>query len=94
MNLKLKSVVYEILEKDELARTSDLYLIQQVLINMLDCNQGTAMGKVLQGMKVKGISFEAITRHRRKFIERYPQYKVEKARKNEEINYFMEFSKV
>lgn len=96
MNKNIKKTVYKILEKDKLAREDDWYLIQQTLIQMLDCNQGTAFGQVLNGMKVQGISFEAITRQRRKFLEENPQYKVqnvEKIRREEEENYYLEHSR-
>ena len=96
MNRNVKKTVYKILEQDKLAREDDWYLIQQTLIKMLNCNYGTAFGQVLQGMKVQGISFEAITRQRRKFLEENPQLKVEnveKARREEEENYYLEYSK-
>ena len=96
MNKNIKKTVYKILGQDKLAREDDWYLIQQVLIKMLGCNQGTAFGQVLQGMKVKGISFEAITRQRREFLEENPQLRVEnveKARREEEENYYLEYSK-
>ena len=94
MNKNIKKTVYKILEQDKLAREDDWYLIQQTLMKMLNCNYGTAFGKVLQGMKVQGISFEAITRQRRKFLEENPQLKVEnveKARREEEENYYLEY---
>lgn len=96
MNKNTKKVVYKILEKDELARKDDWYLVQQILIEMLPCNQGTAFGQVLQGMKYKGISFESITRHRRKFLEKHPELKdseVEQSRREEEENYILEYGK-
>ena len=96
MNKNTKKVVYKILEKDELARKDDWYLVQQTLIEMLPCNQGTAFGQVLQGMKYKGISFESITRHRRKFLEKYPELKdseTEQSRREEEENYILEYGK-
>lgn len=94
MNKNTKKVVYKILERDELARKDDWYLVQQTLIEMLPCNQGTAFGRVLQGMKYKGISFESITRHRRKFLEKHPELKdneTEQARREEEENYILEY---
>ncbi len=94
MNKNTKKVVYKILERDELARKDDWYLVQQTLIEMLPCNQGTAFGQVLQGMKYKGISFESITRHRRKFLEKHPELKdneTEQARREEEENYILEY---
>ena len=63
-------------------------------MQMLNCNYGTAFGQVLQGMKVQGISFEAITRARRKFFEEYPKLKVnkaEQARREEEEKYYLEY---
>ncbi len=94
MNRNIKKTVYRILEQDKLAREDDWYLIQQVLIELLHCNSGTAFGQVLQGMKIQGISFEAITRQRRKFLEENPQLKeqnVEKARREEEDKYYLEY---
>ena len=94
MNKNIKKTVYKILREDKLAREDDWYLIQQTLIELLPCNAGTAFGQVLQGMRVKGISFEAITRCRRKFMEENPQLKeqnVEKARREEEENYYLEY---
>ena len=72
MNKQIKPIVYSILRKDKLAREDTMYLIQQTIIRMLDVNQGTAFGIVIQGMKYKGISFEAITRAKRKFLEEHP----------------------
>ena len=94
MNRNIKKTVYRILREDKLAREDDWYLIQQVLIELLPCNSGTAFGQVLQGMRVKGISFEAITRQRRKFLEENPQLRVEnveKARRDEEQEYYLEY---
>ncbi len=96
MNKNIKKTVYKILQEDSYAREDDWYLIQQTLMQMLPCNSGTAFGQVLQGMKVQGISFEAITRQRRKFLEENPQLRVEnveKARREEEENYYLEYSK-
>ena len=95
MNRNIKKTVYKILEKDKLAREDDWYLIQQTLIEMLSCNAGTAFGQVLQGMKIKGISFEAITRARRKFFEENPELRIEKAeiaRREKEEEYYLEYA--
>lgn len=96
MNRNIKRVVYKTLEEDELAREDTWYLIQQVVIQMTDCNAGTAFGIVLQGMKYHGISFEAITRQKRKFFEEHPEYlteKIENTRRAEEDKYHFEFSR-
>ena len=95
MNRNTKKVVYEILEKDKYARENDLYLIFEVLNRMIGIDKQTAIVKVLSGMKVKGISFESITRHRRKFLELHPEFKdekTEKARREEEETYRKEYS--
>lgn len=95
MNRNTKKVVYEILEKDKYARENDLYLIFQVLNKMIGIDKQTAIIKVLSGMKVQGISFESITRHRRKFLELHPELKDEKTeqvRMEEEENYREEYS--
>jgi len=94
MNKNTKKVVYRILEEDEYSRSDDCYLILKVLQEMIPCNAGTAFGQVLQGMYYKGISFESITRHRRKFLEKHPELKpneATKARVREEIEYHAEF---
>ena len=66
MNKNIKPVVYRILDEDKLAREDTWYLIQKTILSLLNVNQGTAFGIVIQGMKYKGISFEAITRAKRK----------------------------
>ena len=96
MNKNIKKTVYKILEQDKLAREDDWDLIQQTLMQVVPCNSGTAFGQVLQGMKVQGISFEAITRQRRKFLEENPQLRVEnveKVRREEEEKYYLEYSR-
>lgn len=96
MNRNIKKTVYKILQEDSYAREDDWYLIQQVLMELLLCNSGTAFGQVLQGMKVQGISFEAITRQRRKFLEENPQFKVESVenvRRKEEEEYINEYGR-
>lgn len=96
MNRDIKPVVYSILEKDKLAREDTLYLVQQTIMQMLDVNQGTAFGIVIQGMKYKGISFEAITRAKRKFLEEHPDLvddDTEQIRRQEEQKYEYEYSR-
>ena len=96
MNKKIKPVVYSILDNNELAREDTWYLIQQTLIKMLRINQGTAFGIVIEGMKYMGISFEAITRAKRKWIEENPdklKKQTEEIRRQEEENYFIEYAR-
>lgn len=94
MNRNVKKVVYKILEQDEYARQDDNYLIFRTLNEMTGINKETGIWKVLNGMKYKGISFEAITRQRRKFLEENPHLKdtkTEQVRREEEENYVEEF---
>ena len=96
MNRNIKPIVYSILEKDKLAREDTLYLVQQTIMQMLDVNQGTAFGIVIQGMKYKGISFEAITRAKRKFLEEHPDLvddDTEQIRRQEQQEYEYEYSR-
>ena len=96
MNRNIKPIVYSILEKDKLAREDTMYLVQQTIMQMLDVNQGTAFGIVIQGMKYKGISFEAITRAKRKFLEEHPDLvddDTEQIRRQEEQKYEYEYSR-
>ena len=95
MNKQIKPTVYKICKEDKQAREDDWYLVQQVLIELLPCHSGTAFGVILEGMRYKGISFEAITRARRKFFEENPQYReqeVENIRRQEEAEYYEEYS--
>lgn len=95
MNRNIKKVIYNILENDKLAREDDWHLIQQTLTQMLPCSAGTAFGQVLQVMKVKGISFEAITRQRKKFLEENSHLRnkrIDNIQKQEKEEYYMEYS--
>ena len=94
MNRKTKKVVYRILEQDEEARKNDNYLIFRTLNEMTGINKETGIWYVLNNMNYKGISFESITRHRRKFLELHPEFKddkAEKIRREEEENYILEY---
>lgn len=95
MNRKTKQIVYNILDTDEYAREDDLYLTMKVIEKMLNYNYGTAFGVILQGMKYNGISFESITRHRRKWIELHPgiEIKATEKRQDEELAYHMEYAR-
>lgn len=91
--IKLEKVVKKILEDDELARKDDCYLILQVISKLYPHEIGKKFETVMFGAKSKGISFESITRCRRKLQEKHTQLKDEetaKARgnkKKEYINY-------
>ncbi len=97
MNKNIKKTVYKVLKEDDYAREDDWYLIQQVVIALVPGNSGTAFGTILTEMKYEGISFEAITRARRKVQEEFPELRakkdIEKARREEEENYILEYGK-
>lgn len=96
MRKGIKETVYKILEQDSYARTDDNYLIMRVVQELEPELAGTSFVNVMQGLKYKGISFEGVTRARRKFLEEYPEFKdpeVTLAREIEEENYFMEYSR-
>jgi hypothetical protein len=97
MNRETKKIVYNILENDEYARENDNYLIFRTLNAMTGIDKSTAIINVLDGMKVKGISFESITRHRRKWLEKHPdikeKLKVTEKREQEEENYYLEYAR-
>lgn len=96
MNKGIKKVVYNILENDEYARENDIYLIMKVALEMTESRPSDTFVRVLSGLQVRGISFEAITRHRRKWIEKNPDKnpkKIAEKRQKEEENYIVEFGK-
>lgn len=96
MNRNIKKTVYKILQEDSYAREDDNYLILRVVQELEPAIAGTAFSNVMQQLKFRGISFEGITRARRKFFEENPQLKVEnveKARREEEENYYLEYSR-
>lgn len=93
---EIKKTVYKILQEDEYARENDNYLILRVVQELEPLLAGTAFSNVMQQLSFRGISFEGITRARRKFFEEYPQLKVknvEKARREKEEEYREEYSK-
>lgn len=97
MNKETKKIVYNILDKDEYAREDDNYLIFKTLNVMTGIDKSTAIISVLNSMKYKGISFESITRHRRKWLENHPdiknKLKVTEKREQEEENYYLEYAR-
>lgn len=98
MNRKreIKKTVYKILQNDEFAREDDNYLILRVVQELEPAIAGSAFSNVMQQLSFRGISLEGITRARRKFFEEYSELKVEKAekaRREKEEEYYLEYSK-
>ena len=86
----LEKIVREVLENDELARRDDCYLILQVVSRLYPNQIGKKFETVMFGAKHKEISFESITRCRRKIQEKNPELKDEItaiARENKQKEY-------
>ena len=94
MRNRIKKAVYEILQEDEYARKDDNYLILKVIQKLEPDLIGTTFVNVMTRIKFRGISFEGITRARRKFFEEHPELKEEKAetaRRKKEEEYILEY---
>ena len=79
---KLEKIVEEILKNDELSRKDDCYLILQVVSKLYPNEIGKKFETVMFNAKNKGISFESITRCRRKLQEKNPELRDEETVKN------------
>lgn len=95
---KLKSIekiVEEILRADELARRDDNFLILQVVRRMYPFEVGKTFAAVMFNAKNKGISFESITRARRKLQNKYPELRDEEVSeiRDEEQKEYIEYAK-
>lgn len=96
MNKLIRKTVYKILDEDEKAREDDNYLILKVVQALEPELSRTAFANVMFNLKYKNISFEGITRARRKWVEEHRDLlnaNVEDARRKEEENYFAEYAK-
>lgn len=91
----LENVVEEVLRKDELSRKDDCYLILQIISIMYPTEIGKKFETVMFGAKNKGISFESITRCRRKLQEKYPELidKETANERNKKQNEYVKYSK-
>lgn len=92
---KLEVIVEEILRNDELSRKDDCYLILQVVGRLYPYDVGEKFETVMFNAKNKGISFESITRIRRKLQEKNPELKDEETAKKRNIiqNEYIKYSK-
>lgn len=86
----------KILLEEPYARENDGYLIRRV-IEILEPNlYKQKFENIMDNIQFTGISFESITRARRKFFEENPNLKVEKtevARREKEQEYYLEYAK-
>ena len=92
---RLEKTVEEILRNDELARRDDGFLILEVVRRLYPFEVGKTFADVMFNAKNKGISFESITRARRKIQKKYPELKdVETAEiRNAEQEEYIKYSK-
>jgi len=94
MRNRIKKTVYQVLQEDIYARQDDNYLILKVISILEPDLIGDYFYNVMTRLKYKSISFEGITRARRKFFEEYPELKeekAEKARRKKEEEYYLEY---
>ena len=94
MKNEIRKVTYKILKEDIRAREDDNYLILRVIEKLEPDLAITRFSTALLELKWRKISFESITRARRKFFEEYPQYRVKNVdniRKNLEKEYIKEY---
>lgn len=92
--IRLDKIVEEVLREDTQARKDDNYLIFKVVQITNPELAGSTFANVMFSAKSKGISFESITRARRKVQQRYPELvdcETESARQVEQIEY-MEYA--
>lgn len=93
---RVRDIVYKILEADTRAREDDNYLIYKTVKELFPRLAETYFKTALQTLTNAGISFESITRHRRKFLEIHPELNPKqktRIRKEEEKNYEKEYSR-
>lgn len=94
MKNEIKKMTYKILKEDMRAREDDNYLILRVIEKLEPDLAITRFSTALLELKWRKISFESITRARRKFFEEYPQLRVknvDNARRNLEKEYIKEY---
>lgn len=80
---RVRDIVYKILEADTRAREDDNYLIYKTVKELFPRLAETYFKTALQTLTNAGISFESITRHRRKFLEIHPELKPKQKQESE-----------
>lgn len=88
--VKVEKVVEEILRQDKYARENDIYLIFKYITKLYPYETGNKFKDVMFNVSNKGLSFESITRARRKLQNKYPELrniKVSKYRNNKQRDY-------
>ena len=76
--LRIEEIVEQILREDIYSRSNDIYLILRYVLKVYPYEAGKKFEKVMTNMEKKGLSFESITRARRKIQNKYPEKKKKK----------------
>lgn len=95
MRKQIKKTVYKILQDEPYSRENDGYLIMRVVQELEPSMFKNNFEEVMSNLQFRGISFEGITRARRKFFEENPHLRVKKAeeaRRKKEEEYFLEYA--
>lgn len=93
---EIKKTVFKILDEYKYARQNDGFLIIKVVQELEPELAGTTFVNVMLNIGFKGISMESITRARRDRAEKHPDLKVDKAeraRRQKEEEYYLEYSR-
>ena len=91
--LRIEEIVEQILREDIYSRSNDIYLILRYVLKVYPYEAGKKFEQVMTNMEKKGLSFESITRARRKIQNKYPELRNEKIanlrneKQNDYINY-------
>ena len=76
--IKIEEIVEQILRQDEYARNNDVYLILKYVSKVYPYEVGKRFEEAMTNVSKKGLSFESITRARRKIQNKYPELKNDK----------------
>lgn len=95
MRKDVAKMTRKILLEEPYSRENDGYLIRRVIEELEPNLYKKDFENIMDNIQFTGISFESITRARRKFFEENPNLKVEKteiARREKEQEYFVEYA--
>ena len=70
---RLDKIIKKILEEDEMSRKDDNYLIFKVVQEIAPDMAGSTFANVMFSAQKRGLSFESITRARRKVQQEHPE---------------------
>ena len=76
--IKVEEVVEQRLRQDKYSRNNDIYLILKYITKVYPYEVGKRFEEAMTNVSKKGLSFESITRARRKIQNKYPELKNDK----------------